>query len=504
MTNSQTLSQKISKLDPVQKVRKARAIEEKQRRAREERSRYFVPVKPGDKNSFLHMDVVSNDQQAFINSTADERWVFGGNRSGKTEVAVQDCIMFCTGVHPVRSKHRQVPVKVRYCAPKWRDGIVGVIHQKFKECVRRDQLRGGSWEKAYVDKEHRLYFKNGSFIHFKSGEEDLDTYGGTDLDACYQDERLSESRKLENTMRLADRNGYYVGAMTPEMGITWEEDHVLEPDEGVVVDHWFFSSYGNPHLSAEGLKKVKAGIKDKLKVDAKIWGLFVPLQGLVLPQWNKDIHIVPDFVIPEYWPRVFVIDTHHKTPCAAMWCAWSPEGEIIVYRTIKKKLTVPEWQIEIRVNSIGEKISLWMGDEPGGGEGENIFGKASVVKEFNKGTNAIPLVAINDVSDKSFQAGVYKMWDYLGVDPISHKSKIKVFESCNTPVEYINGKACGSLPWEMRRYQYKKEQKADEETLREKVRLVHNHYIDDLRYVIMAGPVVHVGSIKSAIGDNWS
>ncbi len=510
--NLPNLSQNLSNLTPDKRLLVERASVELHRKLTQERSWKFVPVKPEDKNGF---NLPSNDQIGFWNSVADEQWAFGGNRSGKTEIVVQKVDAFCNGRHPTLSgtgtverengtlyQQKMPPIKGRYCAPKWRDGVKGVVLQKFKEVCRRSELRGGSWVKAWSESEHRLYYKNGSYIHFKSGEEDLDTYGGTDLDFCAQDERLQYKYYLENKMRLADRDGIYMGGMTPEMGLTWEDDHIQNPPEGTALDHWFFSSLGNPHISAEAIGKIKAGIKDDRLIEAKIYGRFVALSGLVLPQWNRDVHLVPDYEIPQHYPRVFCIDTHIKTPSAAMWCAWKPDGTIIVYRTAKKPFDIPDWQKYIKTKSLNENIVLWMGDEPGGGEGENIWGKESVVKEFTKGVNGIPLVTIGSESDKSFTGGIYKLWDYLKVD-IHGNTKIEVFQSCDYAMEYYNGKPCPSLPWEMAHYQFKTEHKADEETLREKVRLVNNHYIDDLRYIAVAGMRGSKTKIKSAIGDNW-
>ena len=89
---------------------------EMRRRVQSERIRYFKPVSPSDKNAF---GIPSNDQVGFFESEAYERWVLGGNRSGKTEVAVADCIKLVTGEHPVWSKIFKPPVKVRYCAPSY-------------------------------------------------------------------------------------------------------------------------------------------------------------------------------------------------------------------------------------------------------------------------------------------------------------------------------------------------------------------------------------------------
>jgi len=495
----------LSKLPVERKMAIVGASNELLRRKRQERARYFVPVKPSDPN---HFGGESNDQLGFMHSTADERWAFGGNRSGKTEVVVNDCDMFCRGIHPVRSLHRKPPVKVRYTAPKWRDGILNVVLRKFQEIVIRSELQGGSWAKAWSEKEHALHYKNGSTVHFKSGEEDLDTFGGTDLDAAYQDERLDRARFQENKMRLADRNGFFAGAMTPEAGITWEQDHVMDPADGITIDYWFFSSLANPHLNKEGVEKVKASIKDPKLAEAKLYGRFVPLQGLVLPQWDDAIHIVPDRKLHPDAYRTFCIDAHTRTPSAAMWAAWEPPQHdkpysvLVVYRCIKAFLSVPEWQKRINLESQGEKIQRWLGDEPGCGAGKDINGAESIVYQFKQGPDALPMVQVPKPAG-SFEGDVYRLWEMLTPDPVHHGARVEVFESCNYPVEYINGKYHGSLPWEAKRWQYKKEQKADEETLREKVVSVNDHYISDLRYLSRYEPSYGQAEVASGIGGEW-
>ena len=498
MMNLQSVSSAVSRLSPAEKAAIAADLEELDRRDRQERSRTFRPIRPEDENAF---GVASNDQRGFIYSEADERWGFGGNRGCKTETIVQDGDMFCRGVHPVRSERRQPPVKIRFCAPKWRDGVEGVLLVKFKEVVQRDQLRGGSWQRAWVEKEHKLHYANGSWIQFKSFEEDLNTFGGADLDAVYQDEHGPESYYKENRARLADRNGFFCSAMTPEMGVTWEEDHVLDPPDGLTIDHWFFTTYGNPYLSKEGVEKFKASIKDPLLAQAKLQGQFVALSGLVLPQWNLAVHLIPDFTLNPTWPRVVCGDFHHRTPSAVMWATWSSGGDVIVYRCIKAKLTVPEWKKRIRAESLNEKITTFLGDEPGAGAGRDINDKLSIIRQFSSdedGEPRLPFMQVNK-GPGSFEAGIYLLWDYLSVDAITGKSRVKVFRSCDHTTEVIDGKPQGSLAWEMKRYQYKSEKKADEETLREQVRLVNDHYCDDLRYIVSYGAPHVVVSTKPKI-----
>jgi hypothetical protein len=491
MMSLSSVSSAVSKLPASEQRATLRDLTELDRRDREERSRSFVPISLTDQNhsgKLLTTPIPSNDQRGFLFSDADERWAFGGNRSGKTELAVQDCDMFCRGLHPVRSAIRKPPVKVRYCAPKWRDGIEGVVLLKFKEVCQRHLLRGGSWQKAWSEKEHKLHYANGSTIHFKSGEEDLDTFGGADLDAVYQDERLDRKRFRENKMRLIDRGGFYVSAMTPEMGITWERDHVQMPPEHTSVSHWFFCSYGNPHLNAEALGKMAGDLKDEKLIQAKIYGQFVALGGLVIPQYNPQVHIIPDRPIPAEWYRVFAIDPHHKKPTAMLWAVWTPENDLWVYRCAKEMMTVPELKQFIRAQSAGEKIKLFIGDEAMGGDGLNIYGQKSVLKQLAEGDDRIPVMPTNQSSDKTFESGIFKLREMFGVDPMSGEAQIYIFKSCDWPIKYINGQTYGSLPWELERYEYRQDQKADEESFRERVRTVDDDLLSDLRYIAMAGP----------------
>lgn len=495
----------MSGLNPKQKAEAATILTELERRQREERGRTFKPVKPSDPNDF---GVTSNDQWGFFHSTADERWVFGGNRSGKTEVAVNDCDMFCRGVHPVRTKHCQPPVKVRYVAPKWRDGVLGVVLQKFKEIVPRNALRGGKWQTAWSEKEHRLYYDNGSFIHFKSGEEDLNTYGGADLDAVYQDEHIDESRYKENAARLVERNGFFVSSMTPELGVTWEEDHVTNPPPGFSVDYWFFTTYGNPYLSKEGVEKLEGKIRDPKLRDTKLRGMFVPLQGMVIPHWNERLSVIPDRKLHPDAYRVFCIDFHRKVPAAAMWAAWEPcdDGtmQLVIYRCIKRKATVPEWKRIIREESAGEKIHQWLGDEPDGGDTKDFRNQPSALNEFHEGSDPIPIVQVKKTPG-TFNASVYRLWDMCSADPVSRQPKLFVFRSADHGPIYVDGKVHGSLPWELKRWTYKSEKKADEENLREQVRQVNDHYISDLRYIVLNGPgsVGDGPSVVSSYEGSW-
>jgi hypothetical protein len=318
---------------------------------------------------------------------------------------------------------------------------------------------------------------------------DVDTYAGVDLDAFWMDEHGEEKYFIENFSRTADRNGYGILTFTPNLGQTWEFTLVDSPPKGVDVKIWYFWFEKNSHLSAEGRKAIISNVERNPQLaEAKLYGRPVILTGAVLPQWNTERHIVPDFTIPKDWPRTFVIDPHHRKPSAMLWGAWDrAEDKVIVYRTAKKQMTVKELANYIRVKSAGEKIDLFIGDEAMGGDGKNIYGDESVLAQLR--SQGIPIVGTNQGSDKTFEAGINKIRERLSPDPISQKVGFVMFESCNYALEWIGGKAYGSLAWEMSRYRYKKEQKSDEENFREKVANIDNDLIDCTRYLIQAGCV---------------
>lgn len=498
-------SSDLAKLPPELRERADAIGREFRRRRVEERGRYFVPIKPSDPNAF---GMPSNDQEGLWKSQADEIWVLGGNRSGKTEFEVHFNDQIARGVHSHRSKRHPPPVKLRMVAPKWGPNVETVLLQKFREITPRAELRGGSWKTAWREKTHLLHYANGSFIQFKTYQEDADTFDGIDLDGATHDEHGPRKIYEKEKARLMDRGGFFLSGMTPELGQTWESDHIDNPPPGIALDYRYFTPMGNPYLNVEAVKKRLKEIRDPLVYEAMIMGRFVPMGGLVIPQWNPKIHVVPDRPLHPNAYCVFCIDMHTRTPSAALWGAWEPikgseELKFVVYRTMKLFLSVEEWKKVIRVKSSGEKIHEWQSDDPDGDQGKDLNARSSMSGQLREGPAGIPVVQVSKPSG-SFSASVMKLRDMLMPDPISGKSRFEIFESCNYQVRMINGKWHGSLPWELGRFQFKSEKVADEETLREHVRKVDDHYIADVRYLVMTEPTgLNQEPMTSALNGRW-
>jgi hypothetical protein len=64
---------------------------------------------------------------------------------------------------------------------------------------------------------------------------------------------------------------------------------------------------------------------------ARTKGKFIHLSGLIYKQFNRGIHLVEPFDIPQDWPRYCVLDPHDRKPFALGWFCVNPTGDIFFY-----------------------------------------------------------------------------------------------------------------------------------------------------------------------------
>lgn len=418
----------------------------------------------------------------------------GGNRSGKTELAVKHCIDFATGRHPVRSKNRKPPVNIRFCAPTFEDSIIGVTLKKFQQLVKREDLFGGTWETAWNTKSRTLSFcldgditTKGSQVRFFTYQQQPYTYAGDDLDACYMDEHGDRKYFIENMARLVDRDGYLFMSMTPDAGMTWEEEEIIERWQNGDPDYqvYFFDSRLNPYLSEKGLADLMKSLeKDPELFKAKIQGQFVALTGLVYKLYQDDRHVIEDNwkIIDQPGFKQVILDAHRNKPHRVLWLHWDKEGNVFAYRErVIDSSTggIKELARNIKIACAGEHIDEFIMDESLGGtpdlEKKDQAGQLTYITQLNQ--YGLPFVGTNQASDKSFKTGIDKVKEFLVLNPITGHSRLKIFMTCS------------ELRKEFRKYQFRKGTAEDDQSYRERVRTIDDDLMDCLRYGIMAEPV---------------
>ena len=476
----------------------AYALSELDRRwNREERIRKLRWTKPTDPNPY---GIPSNDQYGAVMSPLKEVWIDGGNRAQKSETGAAKCVKFALGIDENLSIIQKIlpPVRIRGVGNHLTDHVLGVMVRKLQTLIPHSALLGGSWKTAFNESKMTIKFDNGSVMSFRSSEQDQSKHAGDDLDLIWIDEHVPLKIYLENYARLIDRNGVLYYTKTPDLGsITWERKYLKQNHDSIA--YFRFTMEGNPHISQEGIERAKSRFKfDPALYAIKIEGRMVALSGQVIPQYDQHV-LIDDkdaerlLHSTENIRNVFVIDPHMKKDTAMLWGFWTKDKDFIVWKIAKKFLTIPDLKKFILAQSAGIKISMWIGDEAMGGDGENIYGQPSVLAQLSSGQDAIPIIPTSQGSDKAFESGVMKLREFMAQDPQTGLCKIRIAKSCMALQEELEG------------YQFLPDTKMDEYTFRERVLKINDDLIDCLRYAVMAEPSSDISSnpVESGIGGSW-
>jgi phage terminase large subunit-like protein len=169
--------------------------------------------------------------------------------------------------------------------------LEGVIIPSFRKWTPRSQLVGDSFDKAFKGApDRKLLFKNGSMIQFMTHEQDLDKFGGSALHFVGYDEPPPQNIRQECEMRLADFDGYEMFAMTPLKANTgWVRRDIFKRREEPGITVIRGSIHDNPNLSKEAVKRILDGYTNDLWRQAREFGDFVEIGGLIYPEFEHRV-----------------------------------------------------------------------------------------------------------------------------------------------------------------------------------------------------------------------
>ena len=275
-------------------------------------------------------------QMAFHRCKKRNRWVFGGNRSGKTECGAVEAIWMARGIHPYRknrenafgwvvSLSQQVQRDVaqskilKYLPKGWIEEITMLSG-------RRDFPAGGVIDQIKI----RNVFGGISTLGFKSCDQGREKFQGSSLDFVWFDEEPPRDIYEECLMRVMDRRGDIFGTMTPLKGETFIYNEIyLNRRNNPQVWYEFMSWEDNPHLSKKEIKLLSQTL-DGGTLDSRKYGKFSHGAGLVYPEFDTSVHVVPPFEIPTEWQENISIDPGLNNPLSAHWYAVDWDGNIYV------------------------------------------------------------------------------------------------------------------------------------------------------------------------------
>lgn len=289
---------------------------------------------------------VPHDKQVRFHSAPEKgRLYIGGNRSGKTVGGIVEDIWWMRGIHPYRQVFKP-PIRGRIVTVSYIEGIQKIVIPEITKWLPPSDLINGSWEDSYSKAERTLTLTNGSTVELMSYDQKLEKFAGTSRHFTHFDEEPPKDIFTECKMRLLDTGGFWWMTMTPVEGMTWVHDDIYEPGlvPGSNIAVIIIDMEENPYISQAEIEIALDGLDDNEK-KARKQGKFVQLGGLAFPEFDIDIHVIPELspeklrlILP--WTQYASMDHGLNNPTAWLWHAASPNGAVVTFDEIYQNNTL--------------------------------------------------------------------------------------------------------------------------------------------------------------------
>jgi phage terminase large subunit-like protein len=410
-------------------------------------------------------------QRVFHSSTSKARLYIGGNRGGKTVGGATEAIWWLTGTHPFQETPRP-PVRGRCISVDFTNGVEAIVKPEIKRWIAPSMLINGSWEESYNMHTRTLTLANGSFLEFKSYDQDLDKHAGTSRHFVWFDEEPPHSIFEENMMRLMDTDGHWWLTMTPVEGYTWVAEEIYEPAVLGLTDTTVVkvNTNDNPHLNTEAINRAMSYLSEEDQ-KARQEGDFIVQGGLIFKDFDATVHVTDKILINPKNPKHRVIasmDLGIANPTAWLWHCVNDDGVVFTFHEeYDTGLTIPQWARRVKEyeSKLRRVPELRVGD-PSIVQRSAQTGLSNRVAYSQQGIYIA--LGNNDVD-----ASILKMMSYL-----QHDEKMK-------PMWYIHS-SCRNLIKELRRYQnedWATRKQKDKNNKKEKPRKKDDHAVDACRYL---------------------
>lgn len=417
-------------------------------------------------------DKIHEKQMAFHKCDKRNRWVFGGNRSGKTECGAVECVWLARGIHPHKNNRNNVFIWavslskqvqrdvaqnkiLHYLKPDW-------IKDVIMDTGSKDYPENGIIDYIIVEN----VFGGESKIGFKSCDQGREKFQGTSLDYIWFDEEPPEEIYKECKMRVVDRCGEIFGTMTPLKGLTWVYNTIyLNESEDSEVWCQTMEWEDNPFLNQDEIKSLKSTMSEE-ELESRCYGKFIAKGGLVYPEFNPDIHVIEPFDIPKEWQDNISIDPGLNNPLSAHWYAVDYDGNVYVvaehYEADRDIIYHSN-----AIKSICERLNWKVGF---GGKIEALIDSAANQKTLASIKSITEIffengIAVNTKINKDLYAGINRVKSFLR--DANGRAKLFVFKNCSNMIREIKG-----YFWNKNDMPTKKD----------------DHALDELRYYIMSKP----------------
>lgn len=411
-------------------------------------------------------------QLAFHMCNKKNRWVFGGNRSGKTECGAVETVWLARGIHPYRQNKKDVQIWVVSLSTQVQRDVAQekVLSYLSKSWIKEIVMLSGrkdSPQNGVIDYITILnVFGGESKIGFKSCDQGRDKFQGTSLDYVWFDEEPPEDIYKECRMRVLDRCGEIYGTMTPLKGLTWVYNTIYL-NEGNDEEVWceFMEWADNPYLSQNEIKSLTATLSQS-ELEARRYGKFINSGGQVYSEFDESVNVIEPFNVPQEWYDNISIDPGLNNPLSAHWYAVDYDNNIYViaehYETNQT--------VEYHANKIKEICKRLNWHTASNGMYSALIDSAANQRTLSSPKNVCELfydngILVNPKVNKDLYSGINRVKSYLKNS--NGMSKLFIFKNCPNMIREIKGYFWGNNDAPIKK---------------------DDHAMDELRYYIMSRP----------------
>lgn len=407
-------------------------------------------------------------QIAFHKCLKRNRWVFGGNRSGKTECGAVEVVYFVRGIHPYRKNKDNIFGWVVSLSSQVQRDVAQEKILKYlkKEWIAEIIMSGGKKDNPSGGIIDQIKVKNVfggiSTIGFKTCEQGREKFQGSSLDFVWFDEEPPKDIYDECRMRVFDKTGDIFGTMTPLKGLTFIYDEIyLNKNNNPQVWCEFMEWADNPYLNENELNLLTSSLSDD-ELESRRYGRFHANEGLVYTEFDETTHVIEPFPVPYEWQDTLSIDPGLNNPLSCHWYCVDYDNNVYVVAEHYEAGKTVDYHSK-KIKEISEKIG-WRKDAKGritalidsAANQRTLASEKSVTELFYENE-----ILANPKVNKDMFSGINRVKRYL------KNKKIFIFKNCVNLIRELKSYRWGDgdLP-----------KKYDD------------HCLDEMRYYLMSKP----------------
>jgi len=260
---------------------------------------------------------------------------------------------------------------------KWaveKQGVYFIVSPTYKQAKMihwRDMVKEvpSAWIKKKNEVELSITLQNGSIIELK-GAENPDALRGVKLRGLVIDE-IASIRNWEwlwsEVLRptLTDYAAPAIFISTPKGFNHFYELYNVGQEDDSIYRSWRFTSYDNPYIPSDEIDQSKKELTEDTFAQ-EYMADFRKYTGLVYKGFNREIHVLPHFDIPQSWRVYRCFDFGSTNPTVCLWVAVDNDDNwFVVDEYYRSGETLDTHSGVVNANALSKRVASSYGDPSG-------------------------------------------------------------------------------------------------------------------------------------------